>query len=81
MFSWESITLLIVGFIGGFLGSEVGAGGMIMLPALLFMGLSPAVAVATHALAGCVTNLVAGYEYWRNKRIQYDIVLDRKSVV
>lgn len=74
MFSLESITLLIVGFIGGFLGSEVGAGGMIMLPALLFMGLSPAVAVATHVLAGWVTNAVAGYEYLRGGRVQNDVV-------
>ena len=74
MFSLESIVLLVVGFIGGFLGSEVGAGAMITLPALLFLGLPPAAAVATNALSAWITNLVAGYEYWRNKRIQYDIV-------
>lgn len=74
MFTLESVALLIVGFIGGFLGSEVGAGSMITLPALLFLGLSPAVAVATNALSAWVTNAVAGYEYWRNKRIQYDIL-------
>jgi len=74
MFTLEGIALLIVGFIGGFLGSEVGAGAMITLPALLFLGFAPAAAVATNTLSAWATNAVAGFEYWKNKKIQYDIV-------
>ncbi len=69
-----SIALLIVGFAGGFLGSEVGAGSMITLPALFFLGLSPATAVATNILSAWSINAVAAFEYWKNKKIQYDII-------
>lgn len=71
----ETIFLIIAGFVGGFIGSEVGAGALITLPALLFLGLPPAAAVATNALSAWLINAVAAYDYWRSKKVRYDIVL------
>jgi uncharacterized membrane protein YfcA len=69
------LLLVVIGFIGGFVGSEVGAGALITLPALLFLGLSPAAAVATNSLSAWLTNAVAAFDYARDKKIQWNIVL------
>jgi uncharacterized membrane protein YfcA len=69
------LLLAVIGFIGGFVGSEVGAGALITLPALLFLGLSPAAAVATNSLSAWLTNAVAAFDYARDKKIQWRIVI------
>ena len=41
----DILLMSLVGLIGGFVGSQAGAGSLITLPALLFLGLPPALAV------------------------------------
>ena len=45
------ILIMLAGFIGGFVDSAVGGGGLIRLPALLAAGLPSHVALATNNLA------------------------------
>src|ERR1035441_7171307 len=67
--------LLLSGFLGGFIGAQVGAGAVIILPVLLFMGLPLPVAVATTAPAGWLMNAVASVKYWQSKKINLRFVL------
>lgn len=69
-----TIILLFAGFAGGFIGSEVGAGALITLPVLLFLGLPPATAIATNVLSAWLINAVAAYDYWRTHKVQQRIV-------
>lgn len=61
--------LSIAGFLGGFVGAQVGSGAMITLPALLFVGLSPVLAIGTNMLPSWATNVVAFVKYLRSGRI------------
>jgi uncharacterized protein len=42
------LLLLLFGFLAAFIDSVVGGGGLISTPALLFLGLPPAAALATN---------------------------------
>lgn len=66
--------LVLAGFVGGFIGSEVGAGGLMTLPVLLFLGLSPAHAVASNALSGWLINVMAAYEYRKSGKVHTSVV-------
>lgn len=74
MESFIPIILGFAGLVGGFVGSEVGAGALITVPVLLFLGLSPAAAVATSALSAWLINAVASFDYWRSGVIQKQLV-------
>ncbi len=47
----EVLIALLIGLSSGFIGALAGGGGMISIPALMFMGLSPASAIATTRLS------------------------------
>ncbi|WP_342471762.1 TSUP family transporter [Metasolibacillus sp. FSL H7-0170] len=68
------IILIFFGFLAAFVDSVVGGGGLIMLPALLFTGLSPASAVATNKLAGTLGSMTSTITFYRSGK------LDIKSV-
>jgi uncharacterized membrane protein YfcA len=68
------IILALAGFVGGFVGSEVGAGGLMTLPVLLFLGLSPAQAVASNSISAWLINAIASYEYWRSRKVHLTVV-------
>lgn len=53
------LALFFFGFIGAFINSIVGGGGLITLPALLFVGLPPATAIATNKLAASLGNFTS----------------------
>lgn len=63
--------VIVAGLAGGFLGGQVGSGALITLPALLFIGLEPSVAIATNILSAWLTNFSAGFEYWRHQKIDF----------
>ena len=65
----------LAGFIGGFIGSQVGAGSIITLPALLVAGLPLPIAVGTTALSNWLINIVAIPKYWRAGKIHLKFVL------
>ncbi|OGG42164.1 hypothetical protein A3A21_02155 [Candidatus Jorgensenbacteria bacterium RIFCSPLOWO2_01_FULL_45_25b] len=66
----DILLMSLVGLIGGFVGSQAGAGSLITLPALLFLGLPPALAVGTNILSAWLTNVVAALTYWRKGKLR-----------
>jgi uncharacterized protein len=65
---FEGIIILIIGFISGFLNTVAGGGSLIVLPALIFMGLPPAVANGTNRVAVLAQN-AAGVLGFRSKGV------------
>lgn len=63
------IIMLLAGFFGGFIGAQVGSGAMITLPALLFLGLEPALAIGTNILSAWLINVTAAARYWKSKKL------------
>lgn len=60
----DIVTILLVLFTGlaaGFFDSIIGAGGLISVPSLIFLGMPPKIAIATDrlgAIGGSVTSLI-----------------------
>ncbi|MDM8517955.1 TSUP family transporter [Desulfobacterales bacterium HSG16] len=57
--------LFFAGLLAGFVDSIAGGGGLIALPALLFAGLPPQVALGTNKLQGSFGTLSAAFNYIR----------------
>ncbi len=68
------IILFIFGFLGAFINSIVGGGGLITLPALLFVGLPPATAIATNKLAATLGNLTSMLTFLRAGKIDLKLL-------
>lgn len=64
--STEIVALLfIVAFIAGFIDAIAGGGGLLTIPALLWVGLSPATALATNKLQACGGSFFASFYFIR----------------
>lgn len=63
------IFLIILGFIAAFIDSVVGGGGLITLPALLFIGINPVSAVATNKLVGTMGSLSSALMFYRSGKL------------
>ncbi len=70
------ILLISFGFLAAFVDSVVGGGGLISLPALLFVGLNPAAAVATNKLAGAMGSLTSSISFYRSGQLEIRSVLN-----
>lgn len=68
------LILVIFGFLAAFIDSVVGGGGLISLPALLFVGLSPSAAVATNKLAGTMGSLTSTVTFYRSGKMDFKSV-------
>ncbi|YAR64283.1 TSUP family transporter [Bacillus cytotoxicus] len=67
--SLQVIVLLVAfGFLASFIDSVVGGGGLISLPALMFVGLSPASAIATNKLASTMGAFTSTIYFIRSKK-------------
>ena|SRR5699024_8444776 len=69
------VILILFGFLGAFIDSVVGGGGLITLPALMFTGISPASAVATNKLASSMGSFSSMLTFARSGQ------LDMKSIM
>jgi uncharacterized protein len=69
------IFISLAGLAGGFIGAQVGAGALITLPALMFIGLEPTLAIGTNILSGWIINIVAVFKYWKNCKINFRLVV------
>jgi uncharacterized membrane protein YfcA len=69
------LLVCLAGFVGGFIGSQVGAGSIITLPALLVAGLPLPIAVGTASLSNWLINVAAMPKYWRAGKIHLKFVL------
>lgn len=71
-----AVVLIAVGIGAGTLGSMLGVGGgIIMVPALTFLGLQPAQTASTSLIAVASTSVSSTIEYSRQKRIDYRLGL------
>ncbi len=73
----EIVTLLIVLLVGvatGFFDSVIGAGGLISVPSLIFLGLPPQIAIATDRFGTIGQTLAALFKFWKAKKIVWTYV-------
>ena len=63
------IILVVLGFLAAFIDSVVGGGGLITLPALLFVGLNPTAAVATNKLASTMGAFTSTISFYRSGKL------------
>jgi hypothetical protein len=69
-----SILLVIIGVGAGTLGSMLGVGGgIIMVPALTFLGISPSQTASTSLMAVTATGVSSTIEYSKQRRIDYKV--------
>ncbi|PGA96449.1 TSUP family transporter [Bacillus toyonensis] len=68
------ILLIAFGFLAAFIDSVVGGGGLISLPALMFVGLSPASAIATNKLAATMGTFTSAIYFIRSGKVDFKIV-------
>ncbi|MBM6507582.1 MULTISPECIES: TSUP family transporter [Staphylococcus] len=74
---WDVYVILIIvlfGFLAAFIDSVVGGGGLISTPALLAIGLPPAVALGTNKLASSIGTLTSTIKFVRSGNVDLKIV-------
>ncbi|MFE8917092.1 TSUP family transporter [Staphylococcus pasteuri] len=74
---WDVYVILIIvlfGFLAAFIDSVVGGGGLISTPALLAIGLPPAVALGTNKLASSFGTLTSTIKFVRSGNVDLKIV-------
>ncbi|UTR13545.1 TSUP family transporter [Salipaludibacillus sp. LMS25] len=67
--------LIFAGFAAAFIDAVVGGGGLISIPALLFTGLSPSVALGTNKLAATMGALTSTINFLRSGKINKKLVV------
>lgn len=73
---FQTVALLVgFGFLGAFINAIVGGGGLITVPALLAVGLPPAVAIGTNKLAAAVGNLTSLLTFLRAGKVEWRVLL------
>ena len=60
--------------LAAFIDSVVGGGGLISLPALMFVGLPPASAIATNKLAATMGTFTSAIYFIRSGKVDFKIV-------
>lgn len=67
--------LIICGFAAAFIDSAVGGGGLISIPALLFTGLPPSMALGTNKLAATMGSLTSTISFLNSGKVNKKLVL------
>jgi uncharacterized protein len=65
------VALTAVAAVAGFIDSIAGGGGLIVIPALLFAGVPPLVALGTNKLQSVFGTAVALRNYWRSGLVEW----------
>ena len=74
----DGLSLLLTflaGALASFIGSTVGGAAFVSVPALIFLGVPPQVAVATARFGGLGLRSTALPTYWKKHKIQWDFML------
>jgi uncharacterized protein len=66
--------IIVAGFLASFIDSVVGGGGLVSLPALLFAGLPPVVALGTNKMAGTMSSLTSTISFLKSGKINFQLV-------
>ncbi|TCP68274.1 TSUP family transporter [Baia soyae] len=69
------IFLVGAGFLAAFIDSVVGGGGLISIPALLFTGLPPTIALGTNKLASTMGALTSTISFMRSGKVNQKLVM------
>ena len=79
----DSIIIITVGYVAGFINTVAGGGSLITLPVLIFMGLPPAVANGTNRIAIFSQNIfgVLGFRSKGVSAFPYSIWLGLSALV
>lgn len=64
-----AIILFVAAFVAGFIDAIAGGGGLITIPALLAVGIPPAVALGTNKLQACGGSFSASLYFVRKKAV------------
>ncbi len=67
------LIVLIVGLIGGFFNTFVGAGSLLTIPTLIILGLPPQVAIASNRLGVIGSDIAGWYGFHKKNLIKYRI--------
>ena len=77
----QGLIIFIVGLVAGFLGATVGGGGMIAIPALIFLGFSPQSAIAINKVGDVGAFISAVKQYWKSKKIDWKRAIPMAIIV
>lgn len=66
--------ILFIGVVAGFFDSVVGAGGLISIPSLIFLGFQPNVAIATDRFGTIGQTVTAFFKFWKARQILWRYV-------
>lgn len=69
------VFLVLCGFAAAFIDSAVGGGGLISIPALLFAGLPPSIALGTNKLAAAMGSFTSTMSFLSSGKINTKLVL------
>jgi len=69
------LIIFLTGFASGFLNSIIGGGALIVIPALIFSGLPPSMAIATNRFGTIGYALSSIYCFHKSKKINYKYVI------
>ncbi|MFZ5644807.1 MAG: sulfite exporter TauE/SafE family protein [Bacillota bacterium] len=69
-----AVILTAVSFLAGFIDSIAGGGGLLLIPSLLFAGLSPQTALGTNKFAATIGTSFALFNFARSKKVVWRIV-------
>ena len=72
---FENLLLLVTGLIGGFVGAQAGGGALIILPVLLFYGLTPLQAIGAIVFSGVFLNIGAASGYWKTHKPDLKLII------
>lgn len=73
---FETLWLIPLGFVAGVVGSIIGlGGGIIVVPVLTFLGISPTIAASSSLFAAFSNSTASTISYAKQKRIDYKIGL------
>ncbi|RJR27905.1 sulfite exporter TauE/SafE family protein [candidate division WWE3 bacterium] len=70
---FDKVAIFLIGFVSGFLGSTVGGGGFVSIPALLYLGFTPQSAIALNKIGDVGTFISAVRKYWKSKKIDWNL--------
>ncbi len=69
------LIVILLGFLAAFIDAVVGGGGLISIPALLAIGMPPAMALGTNKLASAFGSLTSAIRFIRSGKVDLNIVL------
>lgn len=76
----EFIGALLIGLASGMVGAIATGGGLISVPGLIFMGVSPVSAIATTRLSALSGSLVSLYEYNKGHKVLWKYLVPFSAV-